>query len=73
VVTNEQAWHRIGAGAGYVATVALDSFIASAAKGGETGEPASEASASAGVSALPRQVAHMGRFGDFDLLFVAAR
>ena len=39
-------------------------------------EPASqqsEASAAAGVSAPPRRVARMGRYGDFDLLFVAPR
>jgi 4-amino-4-deoxy-L-arabinose transferase-like glycosyltransferase len=73
VVTNEQAWRRIGAGAGYVATFSGDSFIASAAKRSKTDEPASEASAAAGVSAPPRRVARMGRYGDYDLLFVAAR
>ena len=73
VVSNDQAWRRIGDGAGYVTTIAIDSFIASAAKRGETGEPVSGASVAAGVSAPPRRVAHMGRYGEFDLLFVAPR
>jgi phage tail tape-measure protein len=73
VVSSEQAWRRIGVGAGYVATFSGDLFIASAAELSKTGEPASEASAAAGVSALPRRVARMGHYGHYDLLFVAAR
>ena len=73
VATDDEAWRRIGAGAAYVATHSGDAFIASAAKHSETGEVSSKASEAAGVSALLRRVARMGHYGDFDLLFVAAR
>ena len=73
VASNEEAWRRIGAGAAYVATPSGDAFVASVATRGKTDGPASEPSAAAGVSALPRRVARMGHYGDFDLLFVAAR
>jgi hypothetical protein len=73
VVTEDEVWRRIGAGAAYVATPSGDALIASVAKQGRTGEVSSTASAATGVSAPPRRVARIGRYGDFDLMFAAAR
>ena len=77
-VTREaQAWRRIGAGAGYVATLSGDEFIANAAEynkvGDAPGETGGERGADAAAVALPRTVTRLGRYGDFDLLFVAKR
>jgi hypothetical protein len=73
VATEDEVWRRIGAGAAYVATPSGDALIASVAKQGRTGEAPSTASAATGVSAPLRRVARIGRYGDFDLMFAAAR
>jgi len=73
MASDDEAWRRIGSSAAYVATHWGDAFIAGAAEHSETGGVSSEASKAAGVSVPPRRVAHMGRYGEFDLLFVAGR
>lgn len=73
VATEDEVLRRIGAGAAHVATPSGDALIASVAKQGRTGEAPSTASAANGVSAPLRRVARIGRYGDFDLMFAAAR
>ena len=78
VVSNEaEAWRRIGAGAAYVATRVADIFIASVPSNVGGGEGAVGVGTAGGSSTSTRQparrVAHIGRFGQYDLFFVAAR
>jgi 4-amino-4-deoxy-L-arabinose transferase-like glycosyltransferase len=77
VINDAEGWRRIGAGAGYVATRVGDIFIASAPSNAGAGEGAGDRGAAAGNSASARQsvrpVAHIGRFGQYDLFFVAPR
>jgi 4-amino-4-deoxy-L-arabinose transferase-like glycosyltransferase len=60
VASEADGWHRIGAGAAYVATRTGDQFIA-------------EDPSRAGIGATARQVQRLGHFGEYDLLFIAAR
>jgi 4-amino-4-deoxy-L-arabinose transferase-like glycosyltransferase len=70
-VTNEaEGWRRVGAGAAYVATVSGDLFITEAPSDTGTGNRVGTAKRS---SAPARQVARVGHYGNYDLLFVAAR
>jgi 4-amino-4-deoxy-L-arabinose transferase-like glycosyltransferase len=75
VISDEEGWRRIGAGAAYVATRGGDLFIAHAPS--NVGAGSGNVSASSGNSASARQsvrpVARIGRYGEYDLLFVAAR
>jgi 4-amino-4-deoxy-L-arabinose transferase-like glycosyltransferase len=61
VTSEAEGWRRIGTGAAYVATRTGDKFVAE--------EPESTAD----KTAPARQVARLGHYGEFDLLFVAAR
>jgi hypothetical protein len=71
-VSNEaEGWRRVGTGAAYVATRFGDLFIAGAAPDTRTG--GSPIAGAAQPSTPARQVARIGHYGDFDLLFVAAR
>jgi 4-amino-4-deoxy-L-arabinose transferase-like glycosyltransferase len=71
VINDEEGWRRIGAGAAYVATRVGDLFIAHAPSN------AGDVGVSSGSSAPARQsvrpVARIGRYGEYDLFFVAAR
>ena len=62
VASEAEGWRRIGAGAAFVATRTGDQFVAEAPE-----------SAGAGNAAPARQVARLGHYGEFDLLFIAAR
>jgi hypothetical protein len=56
-----------------VATLWGDAFVASAASQDATGEVSSEANAATGISAPARRVVRLGQYGEFELMFVAAR
>jgi hypothetical protein len=75
VISDEEGWRRIGAGAAYVATRGGDLFIAHAPS--NVGAGSGNVSASSGNSASAQQsvrpVARIGRYGEYDLFFVAAR
>ncbi len=60
VASEEEGWRRIGAGAAYVATRTGDQFTA-------------EDPESVGAAIPARHVARLGHYGEFDLLFIAAR
>jgi 4-amino-4-deoxy-L-arabinose transferase-like glycosyltransferase len=60
VSSEADGWRRVGTGAAYVAIRTGDKFLA-------------EYVETAGVDAPARQVARLGRYGEFDLLFIAAR
>jgi hypothetical protein len=75
VINDEEGWRRIGAGAAYVATRVGDLFIAHAPS--NAGDGLGDVGAGSGSSAPARQsvrpVARIGRYGEYDLFFVAAR
>lgn len=74
VSNDEEGWRRIGGGAAYVATRVGNLFIAHAPS--KAGDGSGGVGASSGSSAPARQsvrpVAHIGRYGEYDLFFVAA-
>jgi hypothetical protein len=75
VINDEEGWRRIGAGAAYVATRVGDLFIAHAPS--NAGDGLGDVDAGSGSSAPARQsvrpVARIGRYGEYDLFFVATR
>ena len=75
VINDEEGWRRIGAGAAYVATRVGDLFIANAPSSAGTGDEVGVAGggSSRQSAQAARQVARVGRYGEFDFLFVAAR
>jgi 4-amino-4-deoxy-L-arabinose transferase-like glycosyltransferase len=81
VINDEEGWRRIGAGAAYVATRVGELFIAQApsnagAGSGDVGASSGSsvpARQSASVRQSVRPVARIGRYGEYDLFFVAAR
>ena len=66
VINDEEGWHRIGVGAAYVATRVGDLFITHAPSNAGDGP-------SAAARQSVRPVARIGRYGEYDLFFVAAR
>ena len=62
VASEEEGWRRIGASAAYVATRTGDKFVAE--------DPESSGG---GVTGPARHVVRLGHYGEFDLLFIAAR
>ena len=73
VINDAEGWRRIGAGAGYVATRVADIFIASAPSGAGAGDGGAAAGSSVSARQSVRPLARIGRFGQYDLFFVAAR
>jgi hypothetical protein len=75
VINDEEGWRRIGAGAAYVATRVGDPFIAHAPSnaGGSSGDVGASSGSSAPARQSVRPVARIGRYGEYDLFFVAAR
>jgi 4-amino-4-deoxy-L-arabinose transferase-like glycosyltransferase len=81
VINDEEGWRRIGAGAAYVATRVGDLFITHAPS--NVGDGSGDVGAGSGSSAPAREsaparqsvrpVARIGRYGEYDLFFVAAR
>jgi 4-amino-4-deoxy-L-arabinose transferase-like glycosyltransferase len=77
VINDEEGWRRIGAGAAYVATRAGDVFLAHAPSNagavGASGSRSASALQSGPTRQSARAVARLGRYGEYDLFFVAAR
>ncbi|MCF8476453.1 MAG: glycosyltransferase family 39 protein [Pseudolabrys sp.] len=69
----KEAWLRIGDSAAYVAIYNGDDVVASAAAGAGQRAIASRAGDHDVVPIVKRAVRRFGRYGNFDLLFVAAR
>ena len=72
VASVEECWERIGVGAAYVATFSGDAFMADAASNG-AGALSGKAGALSTAGNAARVVTRIGHYGDYDLLFVAAR